>query len=181
MITIGTSGWVYPHWKGRFYPKDLPAKAWFAYYAERFPTVEINNSFYRLPSEQTFRNWRAQAPPEFVYAVKASRYITHLKRLKDPKEPVELFWSRAKLLGERLGPILFQLPPRFPADPARLEAFLRTLPNDMRAAFEFRDRSWETDDVFGLLDHAGAAFVLADRPRARIPDVVAGGWSYIRF
>src|SRR5437763_486195 len=95
MITIGTSGWVYPHWKGLFYPHDLPSKEWFGYYAARFPTVEINNSFYRLPSEQTFRNWRAQAQGGFCYAVKASRYITHLKRLKDPKEPVHLFWSRA--------------------------------------------------------------------------------------
>lgn len=181
MITIGTSGWVYPHWKGRFYPKDLPSKEWFAYYAARFPTVEINNSFYRLPSEQTFRNWRAQAPPGFIYAVKASRYITHLKRLKDPKEPVALFWSRAKLLGDRLGPVLFQLPPRFPADPARLATLLKTLPKQMRAALEFRDPSWETDDVFRLLDRNGAAFVLADRPRARISNVVTGGWSYVRF
>src|SRR5437764_11172520 len=160
MITIGTSGWVYPHWKGLFYPRDLPSKEWFAYYAARFPTVEINNSFYRLPFEQTFRNWRAQAPPGFCYAVKASRYITHLKRLKDPKEPVHLFWSRAKLLGGRLGPVLFQLPPRFPADPARLEALLRALPIDMRAAFEFRDPSWGTGEVLGLLDKNGAAFVL---------------------
>jgi uncharacterized protein YecE (DUF72 family) len=181
MITVGTSGWVYPHWKDRFYPKDLPSKAWFAYYAERFPTVEINNSFYRLLSEQAFRNWRAQAPPDFVYAVKASRYITHLKRLKDPKEPVDLFWSRAKLLDDKLGPVLFQLPPRFPADPDRLRTVLKVLPREMRAAFEFRDPSWETDEVFGLLDKANAAFVLADRPRARIPDVVTGGWSYIRF
>jgi uncharacterized protein YecE (DUF72 family) len=181
MITIGTSGWVYPHWKGRFYPKDLPSREWFAYYAARFPTVEINNSFYRLPSEQTFRNWRAQAPTEFVYAVKTSRYITHLKRLKNPKEPVDLFWSRARLLGDRLGPVLFQLPPRFPAAPERLRAVLDVLPREMRAAFEFRDPSWETSEIFGLLDKANAAFVLADRPRARIPDVVTGGWGYIRF
>ena len=181
MITIGTSGWVYPHWKGLFYPRDLPSKEWFAYYAARFPTVEINNSFYRLPFEQTFRNWRAQAPPGFCYAVKASRYITHLKRLKDPKEPVHLFWSRAKLLGDRLGPVLFQLPPRFPADPPRLEAFLKTLPKGMTPAFEFRDLSWEIDEVFRLLDHARAAFVYADRPGARVPDVVTGGWCYIRF
>jgi uncharacterized protein YecE (DUF72 family) len=181
MITIGTSGWVYPHWKGPFYPPGLKEKEWFTYYSARFPTVEINNSFYRLPAEQTFRNWRAQTPPGFCYAVKASRYITHLKRLKDPKEPVELFWSRVRLLGETLGPVLFQLPPRFPADPVRLEAFLETLPKEMKAAFEFRDLSWETDEVFGLLDKAKAAFVYADRPRARVPDVVTGGWAYIRF
>ena len=181
MITIGTSGWVYPHWKGLFYPSDLKEKECFTYYAARFPTVEINNSFYRLPAEQTFRNWRAQAPPGFCYAVKASRYITHLKRLKDPKEPVALFWSRARLLGETLGPVLFQLPPRFPSDPQRLDAFLKTLPPEIKPAFEFRDLSWETDEVFGLLDAAGAAFVYADRPSARVPDVVTGGWAYIRF
>lgn len=181
MITIGTSGWVYPHWKGPFYPRDLREKDWLAYYAARFPTVEINNSFYRLPAEQTFRKWRAQAPRGFCYAVKASRYITHLKRLKDPKEPVELFWSRARVLGDTLGPVLFQLPPRFPADPARLEAFLATLPREMQAAVEFRDLSWETDEVFRLLDHAKAAFVYADRPGARIPEIVTGGWAYIRF
>src|SRR5207248_9955965 len=154
MITIGTSGWVYPHWKGLFCPRALKEKDWFAYYAARFPTVEINNSFYRLPSEKTFRSWRAQAPPGFIYAVKASRYITHLKRLKDPKDPVELFWSRARLLGEPLGPGLFQLPSRFPADPRRLQPFLATLPKPMKAAFEFRDLSWETEVVFGLLDNA---------------------------
>jgi uncharacterized protein YecE (DUF72 family) len=181
VITIGTSGWVYPHWKGSFYPSEFKEKEWFAYYAARFATVEINNSFYRLPAEQTFRNWRAQAPPNFCYAVKASRYITHLKRLKDPKEPVDLFWSRARLLGETLGPVLFQLPPRFPADPARLQTILETLPKEMKAAFEFRDVSWETDEVFGLLDKHKAAFVYADRPGARIPDVVTGGWAYIRF
>ena len=181
MITIGTSGWVYPHWKGLFYPRDLRSKEWFTYYAARFPTVEINNSFYRLPTEQTFRSWRAQAPPGFCYAVKASRYITHLKRLKDPKEPVALFWSRARRLGPTLGPVLFQLPPRFPADAPRLEAFLRTLPKTIRPAVEFRDVSWENDEVFNLLDEAKAAFVYADRPRARIPNVLTGGWTYIRF
>jgi len=181
MIWIGTSGWVYPHWKGRFYPTDLPAKSRFGYYASHFPTVEINNSFYRLPSEDAFRAWRAQAPREFCYAVKASRYITHLKRLKDPKEPVDLFWSRARLLGDRLGAVLFQLPPRFPVDAKRLGDFLAVLPREMRPAFEFRDVSWETDEVFSLLDEARAAFVYADRPRARVPDVVTGGWGYIRF
>lgn len=181
MIWIGTSGWVYPHWKNRFYPGDLPAKQWFGYYAARFPTVEINNSFYRLPAEQTFRNWRAQTPRDFCYAVKASRYITHLKRLKDPKEPVDLFWSRARLLGQTLGPVLFQLPPRFRADPKRLQAFLKTLPKEIKPAFEFRDLSSETDEVFGLLDKANAAFVYADRPGTRVPELVTGGWAYIRF
>ena len=181
MIWIGTSGWVYPHWKGRFYPGDLRQKDWFGYYAARYPTVEINNSFYRLPSEDAFRAWRAHAPRDFVYAVKASRYITHLKRLKDPKEPVDLFWSRARLLGSTLGPVLFQLPPRFPVDVARLRDFLAVMPKEIKPAFEFRDLSWETEETFRLLDRHGAAFVYADRPRARLPDVVTGGWAYIRF
>jgi uncharacterized protein YecE (DUF72 family) len=181
MIWIGTSGWVYRHWKGRFYPTALPLKSWFGHYAAHFSTVEINNSFYRLPSEDAFRVWRAHAPRDFCYAVKASRYITHLKRLKDPREPVDLFWSRARLLGDKLGPVLFQLPPRFPVDTTRLGEFLAVLPKAIRPAFEFRDRSWETDETYRLLDQNGAAFVYADRPRARVPDVVTGGWAYVRF
>jgi len=180
-VLVGTSGWQYDDWRGRFYPSDLPKRAWLSSFASRFPTVEVNNSFYRLPSAETFRRWREETPDGFVMAVKASRYITHVRRMRDCREPVKLFWSRARGLGSRLGPVLFQLPPRFPADPDRLSSFLRVLPRTMRAAFEFRDPSWETKEVFGILDAAGAAFVLADRPRARIPEVVTGGWSYVRF
>ncbi|MGZ4190759.1 MAG: DUF72 domain-containing protein [Actinomycetota bacterium] len=181
MIYVGTSGWVYDDWKGRFYPKGMRDEERFPFYAARYPTVEINYSFYRLPSEDAFKHWRAQAPPGFLFAVKASRYITHIKRLRDPKDSVDLFWARARLLGDRLGPVLFQLPPRFPADPPRLQTLLETLPKKMKPALEFRDLSWERDDVFDILDRHKAAFVYADRPRARVPDVVTGGWSYIRF
>jgi uncharacterized protein YecE (DUF72 family) len=181
-IHVGTSGWMYKHWEnGRFYPEGLDKRAQLPYYAARFQTVEINNSFYRLPPRATFESWRARTPDGFTFAVKASRYITHIKRLRDPGEPVQRFWENARGLGPRLGPVLFQLPPRFPADPERLRAFVCALPREMRAAFEFRDTSWETDEVFAILDGARAAFVYADRPRAVVPDIVTGGWAYIRF
>jgi uncharacterized protein YecE (DUF72 family) len=180
-VLVGTSGWQYDDWRGRFYPDDLPKRAWLSFFASRLPTVEVNNSFYRLPSDETFRRWRDETPEGFVVAVKASRFITHIRRLRDCAEPVKLFWSRARGLGPRLGPVLFQLPPRFEVDAERLATFLRVLPRAMRPAFEFRDPSWVTVEVFRLLDDAGAAFVLADRPRARVPDAVTGGWSYVRF
>lgn len=181
MITVGTSGWQYDDWRHRFYPDDLATSEWLPYFAERFPSVEVNNSFYRLPTEETFARWEQQAPPGFVFAVKASRFITHLKRLKDPGEPVALLWERMRPLGDKRGPVLFQLPPRFKPDPSRLQAVLDAIPRGMRTAFEFRDARWETDEVFAMLDTAGAAFVYADKPRARVPDIQTGGWSYIRF
>jgi len=181
VILVGTSGWQYRDWRGRFYPKDLPTSRWLEHYATRFRTVEVNNSFYRLPSEDVFAAWRERTPEGFVMTVKASRYITHIQRLRDPREPVELLWSRASALGPRLGPILFQLPPGFARDDERLGGLLEALPSGMRAAFEFRDPSWEVEPVYEWLDAAGAAIVLADRPRARVPHVVTGGWSYLRF
>jgi uncharacterized protein YecE (DUF72 family) len=181
MIYIGTSGWQYSHWKTRFYPRGLPQRAWLGHYASVFPTVEVNNSFYQLPKEETFVRWREATPEGFLFAVKASRYITHIRRLRQAKGSVELFWSRATRLRSKLGPVLFQLPPNFKADPAVLERFLKTLPGGMRAAFEFRDDSWRNDEVLGLLDGAGAAWVLADRPGWRVPEIVTGGWSYVRF
>jgi uncharacterized protein YecE (DUF72 family) len=180
-IHVGTSGWMYRDWRERFYPKGLPQRRWLEFYSSRFDTVEVNNSFYILPKEATFARWRRETPSGFVMAVKASRYITHIRRLRDAGESVELFLARASALGDKIGPVLFQLPPRFPVDLDRLRDFLPALPTGIRAAFEFRDRSWEQDGVFELLDRAGAAFVLADRPGIRVPDVVTGGWSYIRF
>jgi uncharacterized protein YecE (DUF72 family) len=181
MILVGTSGWQYRDWKGPFYPEGLPQRRWLAHFARRFPTVEVNNSFYMLPKPETFERWRAETPEGFVITVKASRYITHIRRLREAGDAVERFHDHARRLGDKLGPVLYQLPPRFGADPARLSDFLETLPAGVRAAFEFRDRSWETGEVFSLLDRAGAAFVLPDRPGARVPDVVTGGWSYVRF
>lgn len=181
MILIGTSGWQYDSWKGRFYPRGLKQSEWLPFFAERFPTVEVNNSFYRLPSEAAFDRWRQLSPPGFVLAVKASRYITHVRRLKEPSEPVALLWSRAEALRDRLGPVLFQLPPTMRVDVGRLRALLAVLPAGMRPAFEFRHDSWNTDEVASILDDAGAALVLADRPGLRPREVVTGGWAYLRF
>ncbi|MCA1830990.1 MAG: DUF72 domain-containing protein, partial [Actinobacteria bacterium] len=181
MIHIGTSGWQYDSWKGRFYPKDLPKSEWLRFFSTRFETVEVNNTFYRMPKEDSFVRWRRESASDFCITIKASRYITHLKRLKECGPSVELLWSRCRQLGGKLGPVLFQLPPRFPADPPRLEAFCELLPTEMRAAFEFRDLSWERDDVYAILERFGAAFVYADRPGARVPRVVTSGWAYIRF
>jgi uncharacterized protein YecE (DUF72 family) len=180
-IVVGTSGWQYRDWRGRFYPQGVPQRLWLAYFSERFPAVEINNTFYMLPEEDTFVRWRQESAPGFVFAVKASRYLTHIRRLRDCREPLRRFWSRCRRLGRKMGPVLFQLPPNFQADPDRLDGFLRLLPSSMRAAFEFRHPSWETDETYQALDRAGCALVLADRPGARPSPVVTGGWSYVRF
>ncbi|MFN2542991.1 MAG: DUF72 domain-containing protein [Actinomycetota bacterium] len=180
-IWVGTSGWQYTSWKKRFYPEKLPQRRWLEYFSQQFPTVEVNNSFYMLPKETAFERWRDESADGFLVTVKANRYITHIKRLTDPKDPVKLFWSRAKKLGPKLGPVLFQFPPNFRADLGRLKAFVKVLPKAMRPAFEFRDASWESDEVYEVLDRAGAAYVLADRPGWKIGAVVTGGWSYVRF
>lgn len=181
MIWIGTSGWQYADWRGVFYPGGLPQARWLEWFSSQFATVEVNNTFYRLPGEATFDRWRAESAPGFLIAVKASRFITHIRRLREGAEPVELMWTRASRLKDKLGPVLFQLPPNFPRDDERLRALLGVLPGRMRPAFEFRDRSWDAPEVRRLLDDAGAALVLADRPGARVPDVVCGGWAYVRF
>jgi len=181
MIWVGTSGWQYASWKDRFYPKGVPQRAWLEFFASRFPVVEVNNSFYMLPKEATFDRWRERTPPGFLFVVKASRYITHIRRLRDAKDSVDLLWSRASRLETKLGPVLFQLPPNFSADPPLLKEFLGLLPSQIRAAFEFRDDSWRRDEVYELLDRAGAAWVMADRPGWQVPTVITGGWSYVRF
>jgi uncharacterized protein YecE (DUF72 family) len=180
-VLVGTSGWQYDDWRGRFYPKDLPKTRWLEYFSRAFPTVEVNNTFYQLPKEETFVVWRGASADGFVVAIKASRYITHIRRLRECRDPVRLLWSRCRRLGKKLGPVLFQLPPNFKADVDLLRGFLRLLPKSMRAAFEFRHPSWESDETRRALDEAACALVLADRPGARVPDVVTGGWSYIRF
>jgi uncharacterized protein YecE (DUF72 family) len=180
-VLVGTSGWQYDDWRERFYPKALPKSEWLRYFSEAFPTVEVNNTFYQLPKEETFVAWREASADGFLVTVKASRYITHLRRLRDCRDPVRLLWSRCRRLGKKLGPVLFQLPPNFKADVDLLRGFLRLLPKSMRPAFEFRHPSWENEETHRALDEAGCALVLADRPRARLPNVVTGGWSYIRF
>jgi len=180
-ILIGTSGWQYRDWRGGVYDPGLPQRSWLAFLSRRFPTIEVNNSFYRQPPPETFAKWRRETPEGFIFAVKANRYITHIKRLRDCAEPLSRAVTSARALGTRLGPVLFQMPPTLKADIGQLEDFLPLLPRDVRSAFEFRHSSWDTDDVRAALDRVGAAWVLADRPGRRVPLHVTGGWSYIRF
>jgi uncharacterized protein YecE (DUF72 family) len=180
-IWVGTSGWVYRDWRGTVYPDRLPQRSWLEHLSRRFRTIEINASFYRLPLRSTFEAWSSQVPTGFRFAVKMSRFLTHVRRFRDPIEPVERFWERASGLGSALGPVLLQQPPTFAKDLGLLRELLHTLPAGMRPAFEFRHPSWHDDEVLSSLDGAGAAWVLADRPGVRMPAHVTGGWSYVRF
>jgi uncharacterized protein YecE (DUF72 family) len=180
---IGTSGWIYDHWAGAFYPDRLPQADWFACYAERFSTVEINYSFYRLPDEDVFDRWRDQAPHGFVYAVKANRFLTHQKRLKDCAEALERFVGRCRRLGPSLGPVLYQLPPRWKPNIDRLATFLALLPTDMAHAIEFRDSRWFIEPVRALLSAHNVAFCRHDHldGGADCPDWSTGNIDYFRF
>jgi uncharacterized protein YecE (DUF72 family) len=179
-LRIGTSGYQYNHWRGVFYPTDIPKKRWFAYYANRFDTVEINNTFYRLPQAQTFEEWRQQAPQDFCYALKFSRYGSHLKRLREPHEPIERFLDRASRLRELLGPILVQLPPHWRPDPARLADFFKAAPGAYRWAVEFRDPRWLCDEVYAILRSAAAALCIHDLIAVH-PRQLTADWVYLRF
>ncbi len=180
-VRIGCSGWLYRHWRGTFYPRDLPVRRWLEYYAARFDTVEINNTFYRLPEAATFDAWRRQAPPGFVFALKASRFLTHMKKLKDPQKPLARLFARAAHLGPMLGPMLYQLPPRWPANVERLEQFLRQLPQERRHAIEFRDSSWYCEAVFSLLRRYSVALCLHDMTGSASGPIEVGPFVYIRF
>ena len=177
---VGTSGYQYEHWRGVFYPEDLPKRRWFEHYIQHFDTVEINNTFYRLPEIHTFDNWREQAPPGFVYALKYSRFATHIKRLKDPAEPLQRFLERAVHLGVRLGPILVQLPPHFKANPQRLSEFLALVPTSFRWAFEFRDSDWLNEEIYQILEAHAAALCIHDM-LPQHPQRITTGWTYLRF
>jgi len=179
---VGCSGWQYKHWRnGAFYPAAIPQTRWFEYYASCFDTVEINNTFYRLPEAGTFAQWKARAPNGFLYAVKASRFLTHMKKLKDPVDPLDRLFSRARQLGRTLGPVLYQLPPRWSLDLDRLETFVRALPKRRRHAIEFRDPSWYTPDVFALLDRCGVALCLHDMAGSATGRIAHGPFVYARF
>jgi uncharacterized protein YecE (DUF72 family) len=178
---VGCSGWLYKHWRGDFYPPTLPQHAWLEHYASRFDTVEINNTFYRLPEASSFRDWRRRVPRTFTYAVKASRFLTHMKKLKDPEKPIQRFVERARHLGPALGPILFQLPPHWPVNFERLETFLAALPSRRRYAIEFREPSWYARDVLALLESYKIALCLHDMPGSESPKVVTGPFVYVRF
>ena len=178
---IGTSGWVYPHWRGVFYPPKLAQSKWLEHYTAHFSTVELNNSFYRLPSEKAFSNWRDTSPDGFVYAVKVSRFITHIKRLKDVEEPIETFLDRARLLEEKLGPLLYQLPPNMHRNDERLDAFLSLLPKEQRHVVEFRHASWLVEQVFAILRRYNVGFCIFDMPGLTCPLMATADFAYIRF
>jgi uncharacterized protein YecE (DUF72 family) len=179
---VGTSGWQYADWRGRLYPPDLPQARWLAHYAETFATVEVNGSFYRLPRRETVERWASTVPSGFVLSFKASRYLTHVRRLRDCAEPLRRMWDVFEGAGAKLGPVLFQLPPNLPADLDRLAAFVGIMPGGMRAAFEFRHPSWSTEEVADILEASGCTLVHADRPGVRAAEIPAvGGWSYVRF
>lgn len=183
-LWVGTSGWVYKHWKaGVFYPPKLPANEELDFYTRHFPTVEINFSFYRLPERAVFEAWRQQTPPEFLFAVKGSRYLTHMKKLKDPEEPLERLMERASGLEEKLGPILFQFPHMWPLHLERLEPFLNLLERyrPQRFAFEFRNSSWLVPEVYRLLEVAGAALCLPVHPLVPLDVRLSAPWTYIRM
>ena len=180
-IRIGCSGWNYKHWRERFYPPKLPQKRWFEHYSDVFDTVEINNSFYRLPSADTFAKWRDQAPPGFCYAVKANRFLTQAKKLLDCEEPLERMMGAVRHLGDRLGPILYQLPPRLKLNLERLETFLQLVPKDVTNVFEFREKSWYVPDTLELLDRYGASFCVHDMPGSTSERLAAGPIAYVRF
>jgi uncharacterized protein YecE (DUF72 family) len=180
-IFVGCSGWQYRHWRGDFYPSALPVSRWFEYYAATFDTVEINNTFYRLPEASVFRAWRARAPSGFTYAVKASRFLTHMKKLKDPDAPLDLFFSRARKLGRTLGPVLYQLPPRWPVNLERFDTFLRALPRRCLHVVEFREPGWYTDAVYALLEQHRVALCLHDMQGSASGLLDVGPFVYVRF
>ncbi len=178
---IGTSGWHYDDWRSRFYPDKLPRAKWLEFYARHFPTVELNNSFYRLPSENAFARWYGATPENFTFAVKVSRFITHIKRLKDIDEAIDNFIKRAKGLGEKLGPLLYQLPPGMYRNDETLVSFLSRLPKELRHVIEFRHRSWLTDDVFEILRKYHAGLCVFDMPSFTCPLRATADFAYIRF
>jgi uncharacterized protein YecE (DUF72 family) len=180
-LFIGTSGWQYRDWRYSFYPRGVAQARWLEHYAERFTTVELNNSFYRLPPPETFAKWRERTPADFVFAVKMSRYLTHIKRLRDAAEPVERFFVSACELGPKLGPVLVQLPPTMAVDIDALARCLDLFPTDVRTVVEPRHDSWWTDDLCSMLQERNVALCLADSPRRRTPVWRTADWGFVRF
>ena len=180
-IYIGTSGWHYEHWKGPFYPEDLLSDRFLAYYGRYFQTVEVNNTFYHLPTEKAVADWRDTVSTGFIFAVKASRYITHMKKLKEPQQTLSVFFKRVEMLGDKLGPILFQLPPYWHFNLERLKAFLQALPRDFRYAFEFRDESWINDSTNEMLAKHNAAFCIYDFAGRQSSKMVTSDLVYVRL
>jgi uncharacterized protein YecE (DUF72 family) len=180
-ILIGTSGYNYPEWRGTFYPEKFPAPKMLAYYAERFRTVEINYTFYRMPNAKTIAGWNAETPAGFAFVLKAPKRITHDARLAGVEAPLRYFVNTSQDLGPKLGPVLFQLPPFFKKDLSRLEGFLPLLPRGLRCAFEFRHDSWFAEDVYALLRAQGAALCIADTEKGTTPLVATADFGYLRL
>ena len=181
-LYVGTSGYSYKEWKGTFYPKGLAADKMLNYYGEHFRTVEINNTFYRMPKPAVLENWASAVPADFKFVLKAPQLITHIQGLKDSDAPVARLLDVAATLAERLGPLLFQLPPKLKKDAARLKLFLAFLPRGTRVAFEFRHASWFDDEVFGLLGDHGAALCVAEgEGDLEVPMVATADWGYLRL
>jgi len=178
---VGCSGWVYRHWKGDFYPPELPQRLWFSHYAAHFDTVEINASFYRLPRPETFDGWREKAPAGFRYAIKVNRFITHLKKLMDCGDAVDEFIALARRLGPTLGPLLYQLPPSLKRNDERLHNFLASLPRDLEHVVEFRSADWYAAEVLDLLDRHEVGFVAHDLMGLPSPPWASGRTAYVRF
>jgi uncharacterized protein YecE (DUF72 family) len=180
-VYVGTSGWNYPEWKGSFYPRDMKPAGMLAYYAERFSTVEVNNTFYRMPTQKVVDGWAGTVRAGFTFVLKAPQRITHFARLRDVDEPVRVFCDVARTLGPKLGPLLFQLPPNFKVDTERLAGLLALLPSDVRAAFEFRNATWFTDEVYTRLAARNAALCIADNDDGATPAVATADWGYLRL
>ncbi|HEX4165206.1 MAG TPA: DUF72 domain-containing protein [Bryobacteraceae bacterium] len=180
-IWIGTSGWHYKHWLGNFYPPRLASSRMLAHYVEKFDTVELNNTFYKLPTPTSLMDWRDSTPPHFHFAVKGSRFLTHMKKLKNAEDGLRRFLNAVEVLGPKLGPILFQLPPNWELDFDRLAAFLAILPRYHRCAFEFRNITWNTPQIYDLLAQYNAAYCIFDLAGYLSPVHVTANFAYIRL
>ncbi|MEX0719629.1 MAG: DUF72 domain-containing protein [Balneolaceae bacterium] len=180
-IHIGTSGWNYKHWKGTFYPEDLPQNKWLDFYKNQLDTVEVNNSFYKLPNKDTLKKWKEEVPKDFIFAAKANRYITHRKKLKEPKDSLKKMLDNFKAFGENLEPILFQLPPNWNFNEERLQNFINELPEDYIYTFEFRDKSWLNDTTYDMLKDRNIALCIYELAGFQSPVEVTADFVYIRL
>ena len=180
-VRIGTSGWHYKHWVGTFYPARTPGSKMLAYYYDRFDTVELNNTFYRLPTESALENWRESTPPGFCFAAKGSRFLTHTKKLKDPEQGLQRFFDAIDVLRDKLGPVLFQLPPNWEIDFDRLAHFLNVLPKHHRYAFEFRNATWNVREIYDLLTRHRAGYCIFDLAGFQSPMEVTTDLVYVRL
>lgn len=181
MLRIGTSGWSYHHWQGLFYPEKLPSGRWLEYYCQHFDTVELNSSFYHLPKLATFENWQKRTPENFLFSVKGSRFISHILKLNGAREPLQNLLDNTSGLKEKLGPILFQLPPNFGLDTERLKKFAKILSTDQRFAFEFRHESWFCDEVYNLLRKNNLALAISDTPKYPLIFETTADFVYVRL